>query len=151
MLYDAAIPRAAICWARRAPADRSNVTEEAARFFVLYRHGDPDEERLAEDLTRRLGAEGYETFLDKAMTVGTDWVAEIDERLAWCDHLVVLLSEAAMASEMVQGEVRKAVQRRQREGQPSILPVRMRYFGPLEYRARKLPEPDSIRALGVGR
>jgi hypothetical protein len=109
-----------------------------SRVFISYRHGDAEEERLAGDLAAHLQADGREVFSDKAISVGTDWVAEIDRRLAWCDHFVVLLSEAAMASEMVQAEIRKAAKRRQSDGLPHLLPIRVRYFGALSY------ELDSI-------
>jgi hypothetical protein len=103
------------------------------RIFISYRHGDADEERLAADLATGLEARGDEVFIDKTILVGTDWAAEIDRRLEWCDCFVVLLSEAAMASEMVQSEIRRAARRRQRDGVPAILPIRLRYFGPLAY------------------
>ena len=101
--------------------------------FISYRHGDAAEETLAEALSGHLRGRGDDVFIDTALSIGTDWVAEIDRRLTWCDHFVVLLSEAAMASEMVQSEIRKAARRRQAEGAPTILPVRLRYFGALAY------------------
>ena len=68
------------------------------------------------------------------MLVGTDWVAEIERRIFWCDFLIVLLSQTAIASEMVQGEIRLAAKARaQRRGLPHVLPVRVKYFGPLDY------------------
>ncbi|MFN2200651.1 MAG: AAA-like domain-containing protein, partial [Caldilineaceae bacterium] len=52
---------------------------------------------------------------------------------AWCDYIIVLLSEDSIHSEMVQGEVRRAHKRCEKEGRPTTLPVRVRYEGPLGY------------------
>ena len=105
----------------------------SAKIFISYPHGDPDEENLARFLHARLTDIGHEVFIDVGMKAGGDWVEEIRARIGWCDHLVVLLSERSMHSEMVQAEVRLA-QRRQRDtGRPRIIPLRVRYFGPLEY------------------
>lgn len=103
------------------------------RFFVSYRHGAPDDVELARYLARELEAAGHEVFIDTALMVGTDWVVEIGERIGWCDFLVVLLSQRSLHSEMVQAEIRQAHQRRQREGKPKILPLRVGYEGPLDY------------------
>jgi hypothetical protein len=67
------------------------------------------------------------------MKIGSDWVSEIEYRIDWCDFLIVLLSEFAVESEMVQAEVRLAHQRRRHDGRPAILPVRVNYKGALGY------------------
>ena len=88
---------------------------------------------FAEFLHEGLKAAGHEVFIDRVMTVGTDWVKEIDSHIASCDVMVVLLSESSMNSQMVQGEVRKAAKRLAKESSFRIFPIRLRYFGPLEY------------------
>jgi hypothetical protein len=103
------------------------------RYFISYRRSAANDNRLAHFLHDRLRAVGHETFIDVGMPVGTDWSAEIDRRIDWCDALVVLLSEHSIQSEMVQGEVRRAHQRRRLDGCPRILPVRVAYHGPLDY------------------
>ncbi len=109
------------------------VEAEGVKFFISYAHGDPDEEYLAVSLTRRLGESGYQTFVDEKIKAGTDWLEEIKARIRWCDYLVVLLSENSMDSEMVLEEVRMAHQIQRRQGRPHLIPVRVRYQGPLEY------------------
>ncbi len=102
------------------------------RFFVSYRHVQPDEavaQRLRDGLVRT----GHQVFIDAKMKMGTDWVTEITQRIAWCDFLVLLLSEESMTSEMVQTEIRLAHRRHKRESKPVILPIRLRYTGPLDY------------------
>jgi len=102
--------------------------------FISYSHSEPDEVALAAELCGGLTRAGCEVFIDSAILVGTDWVAEIERRIHWCDFLIVLLSERAATSEMVQGEIRLALaSRRTRGGQPDILPVRVRYLGALDY------------------
>jgi len=80
-------------------------------------------------LNQALVEAGGEVFVDVSMPVGIDWSAEIDRRIAWCDYLVVLLSEDSISSEMVQGEVRRAHLASKTEGRSRILPVRVAYLG----------------------
>lgn len=72
-------------------------------------------------------------FIDIGIPVGIDWAQEIALRIDWCDFLVVLLSTESVQSEMVQGEVRLAHQRRKADGRPRILPIRVSFDGPLDY------------------
>jgi hypothetical protein len=104
-----------------------------AKFFISYRRSEADSLTFADAIRKRLEEENHETFIDTGMVLGTDWPDEIAERIGWCDYLIVLLSEAATASEMVQAEVRLAHHRRKREHKPEILPIRMNYSGPLDY------------------
>src|SRR5262249_22803437 len=104
-----------------------------AKLFISYKRSVATDEKLAHALRDSFRQQGHEVFIDVAMTVGTDWVTEIARRIRWCDFLVVLLSEAAIDSEMVQAEVRMAHQRRRSDGTPGILPVRVDFEGPLDY------------------
>ncbi len=105
------------------------------RVFLSYSHNEPDEVALAHALAEGLQRNGCEVFIDSAMRIGTDWVAEIKHRITeWCDAFVVLLSRNSIAKEMVQGEIRlAAAARSERAGLPRLLPIRVRYFGPLDY------------------
>jgi len=109
------------------------MSDEARRFFVsCRRHADLDRE-LANYLVKGLEDADHEVFIDVRMDIGTRWSAEIERRIAWCDYLIVLLSEESTHSEMVRGEVRRAHERFETEGKPTILPVRVSYDGSLEY------------------
>ena len=103
------------------------------RFFLSYRRRCEVDRGLADDLRRGLVAAGHEVFIDIGMPVGIDWAHEIAQRIDWCDFLVVLLSTESVQGEMVQGEVRLAHQRRKADGRPRILPIRVRFDGPLDY------------------
>jgi hypothetical protein len=105
----------------------------SARYFVSYSRRSPEDEGLADALRAGLESAGHEVFIDRGMRIGTDWVAEIERRIDWCDFLVVLLSERSIHSEMVLGEVRMAHRKRRQDGRPHILPLRVRYDGPLDY------------------
>jgi hypothetical protein len=103
------------------------------KVFISYPHGDPDEENLARFLHDQLTESGHEAFIDVGMKAGCDWVEEIRRRIDSCDYLIVMLSQKSMHSEMVQTEVRLARFRQTETGSPQIIPLRVRYSGPLEY------------------
>ena len=119
------------------PATNSDLSPtidgRPARFFVSYRRRAEPDARLALFLVERLRASGCEVFIDREMLVGTDWSAKIDERIAWCDYLVVLLSQESVSSEMVQAEVRRAHHAGQKAGRSKVLPIRIAYTGALGY------------------
>lgn len=101
------------------------------KFFISYRRNADDDCFLADYLKTNLEAAGHQVFIDVGLPVGTDWAKEIGERIAWCDHLVALLSEESIQSEMVLEEVRMAHHRKREDGGLKILPVRVNYGGPL--------------------
>jgi hypothetical protein len=103
------------------------------RFFFPTDGGAKYDRSLAGYLADGLKASGHDVFLDVNMAVGTIWADEIKRRIEWCDVLVVLLSAESVESEMVQAEVRLAHYRRQPDGRPRIVPIRVRYDGPLDY------------------
>lgn len=109
------------------------ATGRPPRLFISYRRRAQEDSRLALVLVERLGRAGCEVFIDQGMAVGIDWSAEIDRRIAWCDYLVVLISQDSVTSEMVQAEVRRAHQASKSEGRSKILPIRVAYTGPLGY------------------
>lgn len=102
------------------------------RIFLSYRRAG-EEAALALRLHTALTAAGHDVFIDVGMTIGTEWVREIRQRIAWSDAFVVLVSEDTVGREMVLEEVRAAARCLRRTRQPMILPVRVRYEGPLGY------------------
>jgi hypothetical protein len=115
------------------PTPDARGTDRRPRFFISYSRRAPDDGALADFLHQGLEAAGHEVFIDRGMQLGTDWVDEITRKIAWCDFLVVLLSSESVHSEMMLGEVRMAHRRRRRDGRPQVLPIRVRYDGPLDY------------------
>ncbi len=102
-------------------------------FFISYSHADNDERRLAEGLFQGLAEKGHHAFIDTRMKAGDDWVGEIDGNIENCGCFVVLLSRNSMNSEMVQAEIRLAHRYRKQGKKIRIIPVRVRYDGPLDY------------------
>jgi hypothetical protein len=112
---------------------RTVTNATPAKLFISYKRSIAQDEKLAHAMRDRFAAAGHDVFIDVGMKVGTNWVAEITQRIGWCDFLIVLLSKSAIESEMVQAEVRLARQRHWRHGRPAILPVRVNYRGALDY------------------
>ena len=109
------------------------VPRPGSRYFVSYSRRSSEDSTLADLLRAGLEEAGHEVFIDKEIRVGTDWVAKIEQEVDRCDFLVVLLSETSIHSEMVLGEVRMAHRKRRDDGRPHVLPIRLRYDGPLDY------------------
>ena len=106
---------------------------EGSRFFISYSRRSAADGSSPTTFAPGSRIAGHEVFIDVGMRVGTDWVAEIEQRVDWCDFVVVLLSERSIHSEMVLGEVRRAHRKRRKDGRPRILPLRVHYDGPLDY------------------
>jgi hypothetical protein len=120
-------------FAGQSQSTRAVTNTAPAKLFISYKRSMPADEKLAHALRDGFAAAGHDVFIDVSMKIGTNWVAEITQRIKWCDFLIVLLSESAVESEMVQAEVRLAHQRRRLDGRPGILPVRVNYRGALDY------------------
>lgn len=99
------------------------------RVFISYRHTEPDR-NLAVELARAFEGEGFGYFIDRRLTTGMEWQAQIAKELDACTHFVVLISEDSALSDMVRQEIAQA-HRRQKRGECSILPVRVAFRGAL--------------------
>jgi hypothetical protein len=99
------------------------------KYFISYAHAEAEERALAAWLRESLIKAGHEVFVDTDIPLGAKWGEQIERHINWCDFLIVLLSEAAAASEMVLEEVGRAYNRHRIHGQPLILPVRVKYDG----------------------
>jgi hypothetical protein len=103
------------------------------RVFVSYKRNIEPDERLAGYFADYLMQRGHEVFIDQQIRVGQEWPTVIRQELEQSNFLVVLLSERAIASEMILEEVRIAHEFERRRGTPIILPVRVAYTGSLPY------------------
>ena len=102
------------------------------RIFVSYSHGDPDQS-LAQALIHGLGRAGHAVYIDTEIKLGADWGTMIPDWISASDYCVVLLSSRSVHSEYVREEVRLARDGRSVQGKPLLLPVRVKYAGPLGY------------------
>lgn len=126
----------AACDLPAAPVHAVGSSGRAMRplnMVLLYkRHAQPDEQ-LVDVLDAHLRGQGHEVFIDRRLQVGVDWAAEIDRRLRGADVVIVLLSPLALGSEMLAAELKAVEEAAQQggDGKPRLLPVRVRYSGPL--------------------
>ena len=102
------------------------------RIFISYAHAEPDQ-ALAEALKEGLVQAGHRVYIDTEIKIGADWGATVLDWMAASDFFVLLLSARSVHSEMVREEARLAHGRREAEGSPRLLPVRVNYTGPLGY------------------
>ena len=102
------------------------------RVSLLYRRGEGADERLLALLEDRLSREGMSIFIDRHLTIGLEWAAEIERQIRSSDAVVVFISEASIYSDMLTMEVQIAHTAAQEgSGNPRILPVRVGYEGRL--------------------
>jgi hypothetical protein len=78
--------------------------------------------------------DAHDVFIDQLMLVGTPWVERIDQEIRNADFLITLLSEESVRSEMVITEIERARNYFSELGWPRILPVRLAYHAPFDYR-----------------
>src|SRR6185369_10449608 len=75
---------------------------------------------------------GHQVFIDRHMAIGVEWAREIERQIRASDAVITLLSASSISSEMLAYEVQIAHEAaRQQNGKPQILPVRVKYEGPL--------------------
>jgi AAA domain-containing protein/TIR domain-containing protein len=106
---------------------------ESAKIFICYKRSAKDDHALAEYLNNHLTKEGHHVFIDTSMRVGVQWLKDIDENIRTSDYLIVLVSKDSADSEMVQAEILRAYEYRNKNGRPRTLPVRINYEGMLPY------------------
>lgn len=107
---------------------------ENARVFISYTHGIDPDEAFAIHLYRVLNERKHQAFLDqKKIKVGMDWAKEIQLQVEGADYFIVLISSNSADSEHIAAELKLAYDRRDLQGKPAILPVRLAYEGGLPY------------------
>lgn len=104
-----------------------------AKLFIGYKQSATADSHLATYLYDYLTAAGHDVFIDRRLRTGTEWLDEIDKKIGEADFFIALLSEASGSSEMLKAEVQRAYSYRKRQGNPQILPVRVRYREMLPY------------------
>ncbi len=113
----------------------SNSMEQSRqpkRVVLLYQRDALPDQEIASRLEQRLKQAGHDAFMDRSIEVGVDWAREIERRISEADAVVPLLSEASIHSEILGFEVERAHETAQmNQGRPQVLPVRVKYTGPL--------------------
>ena len=91
--------------------------------FISY---NAEDARFAERLYRDLQEVGVRCWLDsKELKIGDRWQVEIDRALASHDKVVLVLSEASVASAWVRREVEVALDREAKTNRTILLPLRI--------------------------
>ena len=109
------------------------MVSQPKRIFISYKRAVDPDQRLANHFYQLLIEKGHKALIDTTMRTGDAWLELIDQELKTSDYVVVLLSEAAANSEMVQAEIKRAYEYHRIQGKPNTLPVRIRYEGLLPY------------------
>ena len=105
---------------------------EKKKVFISYKRNVEPDEHIALAIYSQL-SEIYDVFIDQKMMVGTKWSKEIKENLLKSDFFISLISENSVESDMVSTEILIAYKQAKLTGSPVILPVRLNYFGDLDY------------------
>jgi hypothetical protein len=98
--------------------DSENQRTETAKIFICYKRSAKDDRALAEYLNDYLSTQGHNVFIDTSMRVGVEWLKDIDENIKSSDYLIVLVSKDSADSEMVQAEILRAYEYRNKNGVP---------------------------------
>ena len=119
----------------RSPAQNATTASSTQMHVVLlYKRNAQPDEHLLQLLEAEFQAQGHDVFIDRHLTIGVEWVKQIESRVRAADVVVPLLSAASAGSEMLAYEIQMASEAAQQQGKPRILPVRVNYEDPL-------PEP----------
>ncbi|HEV2474390.1 MAG TPA: toll/interleukin-1 receptor domain-containing protein, partial [Chthonomonadales bacterium] len=98
---------------------------------VLYNRKSEDDLYVSRLLESRLELEGYTVFIDRHLPIGIPWATEIDSKVRSAYAVVPLLSATSVTSDMLSAEIEAAAAGIPSAGKPRILPVRVKYDGPL--------------------
>ena len=104
-----------------------------AHVFISYKRNVEPDEAVSAKIFDAFRADGHDVFIDRTMSVGTHWAAEIETNVRQSDFLIILLTQESSHSELVKGELEIARDAAERRGKPHILPVRLAYSGRLPY------------------
>jgi hypothetical protein len=119
---------------------RTRPMTQQRHIFLCHTPLLPQDERLARYLQDYLDAQGYVVFTD-GTTRRNDWFRRAEEEIQQSDLFLVLLSETAADSEMIQALVRRAYDYRRVNGYPRALPVRVAFHDPFPYPLENCLDP----------
>jgi hypothetical protein len=106
--------------------------EKHAKVAIIYkRSARPDDELLAY-LEQEMVGRGAAVFIDRHLSVGVEWALEIEKQIRSADAVIALISAKSVNSEMLEYELRTALDEMEQRGKPRILPVRVQFTDPVE-------------------
>ena len=110
----------------------SFAERKTPKIFISYKHNVDPDDGLARQIYEALSAT-YSVFRDREkIQVGQKWAQRIQKELSEADFMITLLSAESLESEMVKGEIERAHQFNQEQGNPTILPIRVAHKKPFD-------------------
>ncbi len=100
-----------------------------AKIFISYKSESHPDTQLAHVFHTHLKKAGLEPFVAEVdIRLGENWDKRIEQELKDCDYFILLMSENAIASEMVVEEVRRAkdLNKQSSTKKPLILPIHVK-------------------------
>ncbi len=98
----------------------------AIAFYTAFISYSSKDEELAQRLYADLQAKGVRCwFAPEDLKIGDLFSTEIDQAIQLHDRLLLLLSTNSMESAWVEHEVRTALERERKQGQPVLFPIRL--------------------------
>ena len=76
--------------------------------FISYSHKDKDYVHL---LAENLEGEGFNVWIDDRLDYGSEWPNEIQQRVDFCDALILVMTPHSFKSKWVQNELHRAVRK----------------------------------------
>lgn len=96
----------------------------SGKLAIIYRRRTQPDEYVLELLEGRLPEFGFAVFANRDF-IGPKWAKTIEPQIRSAEAVIVLLSDHAAVSEMVEFELRTAVDQESKTGKPRVLPVRI--------------------------
>lgn len=116
--------------------------EKPLRVALLYKKYMHLDEQVVQMLAAKLIGRGFSVFTDKHLNVGVEWAKEIEAHIKTAHAVIPIISAGAAQSEMIAYEVEIAHETSQRaNGRPRLLPVRVKYSGPLPELLARILDP----------
>ena len=119
----------------------AHLVSKPAHLFLCYKHHTESDRNLAIYLHQTLTARGHKISMGPIVRTDETLLEDVDREIYASDFFIVLLSEAAVDSEIVISKIGRAYKYHQEQGKPDILPIRMAYAGPLPYAGPALQQP----------
>jgi class 3 adenylate cyclase len=107
----------------------SEPAETATDVVLLYRRNSHPDIEILEVIESELTARGLTVFFDRSTRPGVEAQRQQEERLRTARAVIPIISPSALRSEMLQYALEAALDSRQHQGKPAILPVQI---GPSE-------------------
>jgi len=102
-----------------------NSNSSPLDLVILYKRNAQPDEQLLEALEGRLKELGHDVFIDRHLKMGVAWAKAIEEEIRTADAVIVILSDSALGSEMIEYELETAHDEQVNRGKPYLLPIRI--------------------------